>query len=64
MHDVVPHMGLSYPLRGTLLGDPPFGPKMGSLSMSAEQIVSKWSFRLVGKPHFGPSPDGGPETGW
>ena len=47
---VIPHM----------LGDP-FGPKGVLLSMSAEQIASKWSFRLVGNTPFWTSPDGGPE---
>ena len=36
----------------------PFGPKMGTFSMSAEQM----SFCLVGNIPFGPSPDGGPEV--
>ena len=47
---------------GTLLWDSqryllvtPFGPFWVCLSMSAEQIASKWSFRLVGNTLFGPS---------
>ena len=59
----IPSYGTLVPsLRGPLLGDP-FGPFGSVLRMSAEQIVSKWSFRLVGNTPFGPSPDGGPETG-
>ena len=55
-------MGLSYPLSEVPSWETPW--TLGSvLSMSAEQIVSKWSFRLVGNTPFGPSPDGGPETG-
>ena len=64
LHGVVPLMVLSYPLRGTSWETPLLDPQGVLLSMSAEQIVSKWSFRLVGNTPFGPSPDGGPEMGW
>ena len=46
-------MGLSYPLSEVPSWETPW--TLGSvLSMSAEQIVSKWSFRLVGNTHLDP----------
>ena len=58
LHGVVPSYGTPQTLSEVPSWETPFGPKMGTFSMSAEQM----SFCLVGNTPFWTLSSGGPEV--